>query len=149
MAKVENVANYILSLVEDDCDELMSNMKLQKLLYYCQGFHLALEGKELFEDDIEAWQHGPVVPVMFHKYKKYGSNGISKPINFDSTVITESERMVINQVFEIFGKYSAWGLRNMTHKEIPWKNVYRSNVSNLIISKESLKSYFLTQIEEN
>jgi uncharacterized phage-associated protein len=51
----------------------MSNLKLQKLMYYAQGFSLVLFNKPLFPERIEAWIHGPVIPAVYHKYKGYGA----------------------------------------------------------------------------
>jgi uncharacterized phage-associated protein len=52
---------HFLKLSQPDIGDVISNLKLQKLLYYAQGFYLAIYGKALFEEDIVAWEHGPVV----------------------------------------------------------------------------------------
>ena len=70
------VARYFLSLTDEDAGELISNLKLQKLLYYAQGFHLVIYGEPLFPETIEAWAHGPVVTSVYHQYKEYGSEPI-------------------------------------------------------------------------
>ncbi|HSX79064.1 MAG TPA: type II toxin-antitoxin system antitoxin SocA domain-containing protein, partial [Candidatus Saccharimonadia bacterium] len=57
-----DVAQYFLAKADEDAGDLMSNLKLQKLVYYAQGFALALLDKPLFPQCIEAWIHGPVVP---------------------------------------------------------------------------------------
>ena len=78
MASVFDVSNYILQLsnsIDSDERDLISNLKLQKLLYYCYGFSLVLLKKKLFNDDkIKAWPLGPVCPKVYNKYKKYESN---------------------------------------------------------------------------
>ena len=56
--------------------DFMSNMKLQKMLYYQQGFHLAYYGTPLFDEEIEAWMYGPVVPCVYEHFKNYGRQGI-------------------------------------------------------------------------
>ena len=68
---VEQIANQLL-INAADSGELMTNMKLQKMLYYQQGFHLAYFETPLFDEDIEAWMYGPVVPSMYEKYKEFG-----------------------------------------------------------------------------
>ena len=65
MATVFDVARYILSRQDQNAGDTISNMKLQKLVYYAQGFALAITGKPLFQEDIEAWEHGPVAPALY------------------------------------------------------------------------------------
>jgi uncharacterized phage-associated protein len=75
--KVLDIANKIIHFVSDsNAGDLISNMKLQKLLYYQQGFHLAYFGKPLFEEDIEAWMYGPVVPSVYSHFKTEGSGAL-------------------------------------------------------------------------
>lgn len=73
---VLDIANKLLTLADECCGELMSNMKLQKMLYYQQGYHLALFDEPLFEDDLEAWMYGPAVPIVYDYYEINGNNGI-------------------------------------------------------------------------
>ena len=68
-----DVAKYFLAQMSDDCGDTISNLKLQKLLYYAQGFHLALFVARLCPEASEAWAHGPVVADVYHQYKEYGS----------------------------------------------------------------------------
>lgn len=131
--------NYRLRELEDEDTDNISNLKLQKLLYYAQGSYLALREKRLFDDDIVAWKHGPVVENVYHKFKRFGANGINE---FDRQVnIDEDTEGILVEVYNIFGKYSAWGLREMTHQEDPWKNAEPNHK----ISIDSIKKYF----EEN
>ena len=77
MIPIDTITNYILSMSEEDVGDGISNLKLQKLLYYCQGTYLAIKGTPLFEHPIEAWEHGPVVPEVYHQYKEHGSGQYS------------------------------------------------------------------------
>lgn len=104
---------------EDNPEDNVTNLKLQKLLYYAQGLSLKYTGKPLFNDNIEAWQHGPVVPVVYHEYKQYGGKGIDK--NVDMPHFDENTEIILKDVYEDYGQYSAWKLRDMTHEEPPWK----------------------------
>ena len=138
------VAEYFLSLVDEDAGELISNLKLQKLVYYAQGFHLALYDRPLFEEEIQAWKHGPVVPVLYHKYKQYGADAIPKPVNMDFSVFDDEVRKFLDEVYQVYGQYSAWKLRDMTHEEPPWVDAYDS--LDLVIHHNALKSYFSTLV---
>lgn len=118
--------------------EYISNLKLQKLLYYAQGCFLAVTDKPLFSDEIVAWQHGPVVECVYHEYKANGANGIHFTDDFDFSEFTDQENELLKEVYDTFGQYSAWKLRDMTHSETPWKTTEQSKV----ISKEKIKEYF-------
>lgn len=125
-------------------EDYISNMKLQKLLYYMQGFYLAYFDKPMFEESIEAWMYGPVVPVVYEAYKENGNKGIEfkgEVITFETT----REENLFNEVFRIYSKYSATGLMEMTHNETPWKST-NTGVGN-VISTEVLKQYFKKRIK--
>ena len=124
--------------MDDEGAEYISNLKLQKLLYYAQGCFLAATDKPLFNDDIVAWQHGPVVESVYHEYKRNGAGGISYDEDFDSSAFSQEENELLTEVYDVFGQYSAWKLRNMTHNESPWIETPQSEV----IPKEKIKEYF-------
>lgn len=136
-----NVAEYFLAQADDEAGDLISNLKLQKLLYYAQGFFLAVYDEPLFNDTIEAWTHGPVVPSVYHTFKNYGSGGIGPPQNIDFSLYDDRTAALLDEVYAVYGQYSAWKLRNMTHEEPPWKNYVGS-----VIPHSALKEYFKTQL---
>lgn len=107
--------------------EGISNLKLQKLLYYAYGCFLALYKERLFHEYVVAWQHGPVVADVYESYKANGSNSIR---NIDPKQVEFSNNItdVLEFVYKEFGKYTAWALRNMTHEEAPWKETKQPNV---------------------
>ena len=76
MMPAHDVAKYFVSLVDEEAGDSISNLKLQKLLYYAQGAHLALRDEPLFGEPIEAWTHGPVVPSVYRQYKQHGGEPI-------------------------------------------------------------------------
>jgi len=115
-----HVANTILTLNDEEEGELISHLKLQKLLYYTQGIGLVFLKHPVFEEKIVAWQHGPVVPVIWDMFKQHGSDPIPNPKNFEPRIIQESVRTLIQEVYMMYGQYSAWKLRDMTHEEAPW-----------------------------
>lgn len=142
--KATEVASWFLSRNKYDydlgcTDELISNLKLQKLLYYAQGCVLALTNIPLFDDDIYAWEHGPVVPVVYHMYKEYGKSEINFNEQYDKIQITSEINNILESVYNEFGQYSAWKLRNMTHDETPWKTTPKNN----IIDTNIIKKYFI------
>jgi len=141
MQNADNVARWFLSRnrlrsLSGESD-FISNLKLQKLLYYAQGIHLALYGKPLFNDPIEAWQYGPVVDSVYQTYKTNGSDAIKK---FDNPKenFSDSEEVALQFTQEAFGQFSAWKLADMTHEESPWKETE----INQIITLDKIQKYF-------
>ena len=126
-------------------DSDLTPWKLQKLLYYAQGHHLAEFGEPLFEDDFIAWEQGPVVPRCHHHLKTYlGENhdliGLSV-VERDPTHpkhITEVIDCFLKRVMTYYNRYSPWGLRTMIQEEGPWLHTQNGD----IISREALKQFF-------
>ena len=147
MADAFDVANYFLNKVDEESGELISNLKLQKLVYFAQGFHLAIYGKPLFKNDIEAWAHGPVVSDLYHCYKKYGYGAIPCLDSSDTPTISEEVAELLDEIYEIYGQFSAWRLRELTHDQPPWKDHYNDKGLGLVIPHEAMRDYFKTQIE--
>ncbi len=136
-----DVADYFLSSVDEESGDNISNLKLQKLVYYAQGLHLAMhDGQPLFDDDIEAWQHGPVVPELYRRYKDHGAGAIPRPAAIDLEKFSSETCAFLEDVWETFGQYSAMKLRAMTHEEPPWK----LTPLNCPISRELMRNYFRT-----
>jgi len=143
MASAKDVARFFLTLSEPDEGDFISNLKLQKLCYYAQGFSLALRGKPLFPDQLFAWDHGPVVPELYRAYKEHGGNAIPVPEDFDLKRLKKDERALLADVWNAYGQFSAWKLRNMTHEEPPWVNTPRGEV----ITRKALREYFTTLVQ--
>lgn len=130
---------------EPNGGERLTNLKLQKLLYYQQGYHLAVFGTPLFNEDIEAWMYGPVVPCVYDEFSKSGSNAL--PITTSNVIrLNEEEEVLFNQVYQAYRDFSAIGLMNRTHNEQPWQQALPHD-RGTIISHESMKSYFKTQLQ--
>lgn len=122
----------------------ISNLKLQKLLYYAQGCTLALTDNPLFDDDILAWKHGPVVSNVYHEYKHFEDNSIVLN-NFEFSPFSPELSSILENVYQMFGQFSAWKLRNMTHEETPWKVTPKDYV----IQQDVIKKYFKENYIDN
>lgn len=141
------IANKLLAKSTDyDAGELMSNMKLQKMLYYQQGYHLAAFSTPLFNEDIEAWMYGPVVPCVYEHFKSHGAGGVA-PEGVEIVRLTEDEEFLFNDVFEAYIDFSAYGLMNKTHSEMPWRTT-NTGFGN-VISHEKMTEFFKKKIEGN
>lgn len=144
MADIHDVAKCFLYL--DDTNEGgdgITNMKLQKLVYYAQGFYGAIFNEPLFDNEVVAWTHGPVVPELYHQYKSHGRNSVPYHNNFLTDSITEQEFELIKEVYGVFGQFSAWKLRDMTHEEKPWLDHEKQAA---VIPFPEIESYFKTQL---
>lgn len=141
-----DVADYFLAHCDEESGDLISNLKIQKLAYYAQGFSLALLGKPLYAQPIEAWMHGPVVPELYHAYKQYGTNALPKPTDFDHGKFSEDESELLDEVYKVYGQFSAWKLRNMTHDEKPWQQTYVEGEASKEIHHDCLTDFFKTLI---
>lgn len=149
MMNIKAIANEIIRLGEEsaqEAGELITNLKLQKLLYYEQGYFLAAFGKPLFDEEIEAWVYGPAVPCLYEEYNSHGrlglihDPGIPKP-EFEC----EEQSKLFYDVFDIYNQYSAIGLMRMSHFEKPWQSVPARKGS--VISKSLMLSFFQKNVE--
>lgn len=144
MYDVKEIADWFLAyndfMKTNQGADGISNLKLQKLLYYAQSAFLALKNTPLFSNDIVAWNHGPVIEEIYHKYKEYGFNDIDK---FDEVKIDEDTEKLLTEVYNVFGEYSAWGLRNLTHTEKPWLSTNKNSIISQELMKESFKENYV------
>lgn len=124
--------------------EPITLLKLLKLLYYAEGCSLALGNGSLFDEKIVAWEHGPVVKEVYSQYDDaynlpFGSNADLASIH----KIETKDCKILEEVFQVFGQYSAWALRNKTHDETPWQEVTDNGEHlNGTINRETMEKYF-------
>lgn len=143
--KASEIAEYLLALVCNDEGDLISNLKLQKLLYYAQGFSLAINDKILFEEKILAWRYGPVVEEVYQIYRENGSGAIDCPVDFDFFKYDEGTQDLLEEVYSVYGQYTATALMRLTHEEPPWQETEL----NKEIQIEQMKKFFLTLVVES
>ena len=124
----------------------ITNKKLQKLVYYAQAWSLVLNNEKLFNERIEAWVHGPAIPDLYDKFKKFGAEPISvdeKDLHFS---LSDKQVEVLDNVWKVYGKYDANYLEVLTHSELPWQEARTgleiSDTSNNEISEESIKNFY-------
>ncbi|UYB35517.1 DUF4065 domain-containing protein [Arthrobacter koreensis] len=139
MATAHDVAAYILS-----SSGRMTAMKLQKLAFYSQAWHLAWEDEPLFEEDIQAWANGPVVYSLYDKHR--GMFEVSSWEWGNAGALTNAERETVDAVVDAYGKFSAHELSEMTHREDPWRKA-RAGLpdgarSGATISQASMHEYY-------
>ena len=135
-----DIAEYIIKY-EAERDHTLSNLKLQKILYFLQAQFVVSHNAALFKEDIVAWDFGPVVEVVYYNYNLFGSATIFlNPKRCRNEYIAESHRQIINSVLEYIRPYSTTQLVQICHNQRPWKSA-RARYSN-VISLAELKDYF-------
>ncbi|MDH8678663.1 DUF4065 domain-containing protein [Fusibacter bizertensis] len=140
--KIDSASNYIITRSFE-----ITPLALQKLLYFAQSFHKVFVGDYIFDEDCEAWVHGPVYREIYFKYKDHGYNPIDdNQKQFECFDLSDSEIEVIDAVINHFGCYSGKILEKMTHATTPWKEtrvgLTDEEASNRIIRKELIEKYF-------
>jgi uncharacterized phage-associated protein len=147
----KRLADYILSESEKR-GIAVTNLKLQKLLYYCQGWYLAFCDEPLFPERIEAWIHGPAVPPVFGCFKEYRWKTIpggTASIEDGSPDYTLPEH--VSRILDAYGDMSGRELEMMTHAEKPWiaaRGKLPPDVpSNAVITDGSMREYFREMLE--
>jgi uncharacterized phage-associated protein len=132
----------------------ITNKKLQKLLYYAQAWYLVFYGKPLFKDKIEAWIHGPAIKSIYRKYKPFGFGPIKKEIK-DQEIkqIDLKAKKLLQEVWEVYGKYDGDYLEILTHNESPWQNAREKldicQASDTVISVDSMKAFYTEKLEKS
>ena len=132
-----NVANYIIDYWSDKFE--ITNLKLNKLVYYSQVESLRKYNRPLFDDIVEAWQYGPVEPVVYHTCSSYGRNCITK--SSDLAILDGTSQKLIDSGMDKLGMLTAFDLFTLSHKpDGAWESVYSPNRDNPITPEAILAS---------
>lgn len=115
MARVDDVAAAVVRQVAP-----VDTWRLQKLVYYCQAWHLVWEGRPLFPDRIEAWANGPVVPALYRRHA--GQFEVHTWKAGDHRALLSDEATSVQAVIDKYGSMSGHALSSLTHLEAPWRN---------------------------
>jgi len=155
MIDSNHLVNYILIK-----GGAMSHLKIQKILFYIQAFHLAYFDEAIIEDKFEAWVHGPVSRKVYDSAKDLSilhseiqfvlDEGEENPIDIITNTLTETQIALINDVIEELKDLSGLQLENMTHSELPWINARKGydvgERCNVVIKNEIIKDFYKSQI---
>lgn len=151
------IANFFLKKATEE-NIPISQLKLLKLVYFGYGWVAALLDRQLFDERIEAWRHGPVVSSLYHEFKHFENKPITDlGVNYDlesgQTTIPyipeyeEDIRLVLTFVWDIYKRYSAWALRWKTHENnTPW--YLADKKGDMFIEYEQIKEHFHGKITE-
>ncbi len=167
MYDVRAIGNWFLDRAARDGEQLTA-MKLQKLAYVAHGWHLALTGRPLAHDAVEAWKWGPVFRSLYREFREYGADPIeSRAMAFDGADLVEKEigiddysnidpsvtKPFLDNVWDLYGKYSAGQLSDITHrKDTPWHKMYTQMGNRIlpfaVISNELIAEHYEKLLNE-
>lgn len=138
-----DVANFFVDLSGKSDDNDLTKMKLIKLVYFAQALHLAKNKTPLFDEEIQAWDYGPVIPSVFHEFSTYQREIIDKTTDsYDSSCFTSEDIDFLIDIEMNYGKFSAIELSRQSHvKGGPWERVYRKGL-NAVIPKDMMAEYY-------
>lgn len=144
MYSVFDIANWFLN------KETMDQKKVQKLCYYTQAWSLALNSKAIIDCQFEAWAHGPVCRKLWERLHAFAYNDIPRDTLSDSSseITDETDKELLERVWETYKEFSGYQLEVLTHKEAPWINA-RGDTPEFhrctnVISNEDMKNYYRT-----
>ncbi len=128
------IANYFLSRAEDE-GQTLDPIKLQKLVYNAHGWYMAMYSEPLIDETVEAWPYGPVIPTVYHEFKRFGAKPIrSKAIDFHGSRMIhpqvasddEKTRSVLDRVWKTHRHLSGMQLSHLSHRSgSPWKETWQ------------------------
>ena len=143
-----SVANEILRRAWDD-NQKVTHLKVMKLVYYCHGWMLGLNQKPMQWQPVEAWPLGPVVRDVYRSLQRYGGEPINRPINIEKKEYSPVQEDLIDQVWDVYGKFTAGQLSSMTHAPgTPWDIIWKRYGNSAIIPDPIIERYFAAKAEE-
>lgn len=150
----QHIANFFLSRPKHD----ITNLKLNKLIYIAYGWALAL-GTKLFDEPIQAWRFGPVIPTIYYEFKCFGGEKINRrssiiDVWFERKMlvpeIPKEDTDILNflgYIWEDYRDFTAQELVNLTHSNgSPWWNTYYHDKN--IISDDEIKKYYKKRLKK-
>jgi uncharacterized phage-associated protein len=144
---IHAVADYFIRFFHEVGDPI-TNLKLQKLVYYAQAWHLALEGERLMPAQFEAWVHGPACVPLYQRFQHYSWNPIDESV--EKPDLPDAVEKHLREVMEVYGGMSAWDLERLTHAEEPWRiargDLAADEPSTAVISDEEMKRFYAARL---
>lgn len=140
VTSAKTIASYFISRSSElnESNDL-TNLKLQKILFYAQAEHYSKHGLALFSEPIEAWDYGPVVSSVYHWLKGCGAYPITAfDVETDVSELDDAKELELSKIWELYSKYSAGFLVKKTHEDgSPWDQAFKQKKT--IIGLEQLK----------
>ena len=139
----ERIALYVIN-----SGRKITNLLLQKILYYVKVVSKIVVGDSIILEPCEAWKFGPVFPSVYEKYRDFGKREIEVDLSdeYVNGLLTDKEKQIVDYVMNTFGIYNAWFLKDLMHLEEPWiaarKGLTEDDASRNLMDEEIISSYF-------
>jgi uncharacterized phage-associated protein len=147
----KEIAAWFVGRIDREAGDSITPLKLQKLLYYAQAWSLVLLDRPLFDEDFEAWVHGPVVRSVYNEYRRCGFEAIPAPAA--APELDPAALQVLEDVHRIYGERSASALESLTHAEQPWRSARGplplDAPSNAVIPRSLIKEFYARMLVES
>lgn len=144
---INQVADWFINRVDRDAGDSITHLKLQKLLYFAQAWHLANKGLPLFETDFQAWAHGPVARPIYDRFKGNSWDALEE---VDAPSIPPQIEGYLEKVFAKYGQYGAKYLEKLTHEHEPWiearGDIPPEERCENVISRKTMRDYYGAKI---
>lgn len=146
------VANAFLRLARDEGHSL-TNMQVQKLVFFAHGVHLAGFGEPLIHEHPRAWTFGPVIPELYEALRKYGSKDVTEELKADDQIEEKSAERAINATWKAYKGYSASQLSKISHiKGGPWDSVWNCEEGGGrfgVIPDRIIREYYSSRVKKS
>jgi len=149
---VFDIADYFLC-VADEMGSPISNRTLQEVVYLAQAWHLGIFKTPLFDEDFQAWDHGPVIPELYQLYREYKRFGYKPAVNrLSGAPNTENKKKLLQAVAEAYMREDGYASGYISEEHDPWLTARKTNTSDgsyhTIISKDSIRKYYEKKMEQ-
>ena len=145
------LADYLLRKVNRPAGESINLMKLNALLYYCEAWSLAVFERELIEEELQAWDHGPVFPSVWERLKHKGWNNLEADDLNSATALDEETTGLLDDVYQAYGDFPMPDLEKMIKKDAPWKDARRGlpawDLSKKPMNRAAMAKFYKTAFE--
>ena len=137
-------------------------LQINKLVFFSHGWMLGIHGRSLIKEDVEAWKYGPVIPAIYHTFKRYGSESVKPDEYFSMSdgnldcvkdalnkMFDEKDKDIMDQVIDLYGPLSGARMIAITHADgSPWSTCYDSSLSYIKIPNGTIESYYKGELKK-
>ena len=143
-----DITHYFLSKKKGE----LTHLQLHKLSYFTQGYSLAFISQPIFEENIEAWEHGPVIREAYDRYRQFGSDMINEKIKSSKSKFSDWQILLMDRILDVYGNRHGFQLSEITHSTgSPWDTVYNEwnqRSGHAVIPHSLLKDYYIDQLKK-
>lgn len=135
------VAHEILNLAQHE-NIPVDPLKMMKLVYLCHGWSLSISSDNLINEEVEAWQYGPVISELYNRIRHFRASPITQ-VSCGAEILSQEQKQMIKSVFDVYKNYSGLQLSEMTHRPgTPWSEIWETRGKNSVIPSSLIRKHF-------